>query len=276
MRNIVVGFGTHAHSTKALEWGTQLGSRTGARVTVLSVFHPAYIEMSPTGHAKSVAEQRSIVEAALAKGSGHRNVDIVVESGEAVEWLLRYSARIGADLIVVGRHGSMAPGGFGERGAAESLLHSSHIPFLVVGDKADVPSLDSPLTMVVGVDGSHANADSVAAIADLAVDLEATAIPVLAVNTGASTTRDHHGSTLLHQSEAEAVAARLPGQQALRTMNESPVQGLLDAAEEHDADLIAIGTRGHWTLGDLFAGQITRHVIEHAKVPVLIAPHPEG
>ncbi len=272
MRKIVVGFGIHDHSNRALEWAAMLAARTGAGVAVLNVFHPAFAEMSPDVHAELVAERRQQISRIMEE-SGHDDFEIVVRSGEALDELVRFSESVAADLIVVGRHESMGPGGFGEGGAAELLLRKSHIPFLVVHNASSLPTGSDPLTIVVGVDGTSANAESVNGIARLAADLEARTIPVLSVNTGASTTRLIHGAHLLHQDEAQAIAEALPNSEPIEILNEGPVHGLLDAATNWNADLIAIGTHGHHSFTDLFSGQISRHVIDHATTPVLIAPH---
>ncbi|MGB5756860.1 MAG: universal stress protein, partial [Acidimicrobiales bacterium] len=205
--------------------------------------------------------------------AGLDGVEIAVVQGEAVDELIRFGDKVDADLLVVGHHDTMAPGGFGQHGPAEGLLRSSRMPFVVVDERSPLPDPDRDPVLVVGVDGSKANAESVEAIARIASDLRATCVPVLSVNTGASTTRDRYGSHLLHEDDAAAITALLPGDAELRTINESPVQGLIDEADDVGALLIAIGTKGHWTLGDLFAGQITRHVIEHAHRAVLVAPH---
>lgn len=272
MNEITVGFGTHEHSTSALEWASRLAQRAHAHITVLSVFHPTYVELSPDGHRRYLADRQRQVET-IVTGAGHDDFDVVTLEGDATAELLRFSHDLGADLIVVGHHESMAPGGFGERGAADQLLRSSTIPFVVVGDQAPLPELDKPFPVVVGIDGSDANADAAKAIGVLTEAVGATVIPVFAVNTGASTTRDHYGSRLLHEDEARAVAATFSSAEPLRTVNEMPVQGLVDVARTEAAGLIAIGTRGHWGVVDLLAGQIARHVIDRAPCAVLVSPH---
>ena len=272
MKRIVVGFGVHRSSEHTLRWAALLARRASAELVALNVFHPAYVEMAPSTHQELLAARRALIEDIVGR-TGLDGVEIAVVQGEAVDELIRYGDKVDADLLVVGHHDSMAPGGFGQHGPAEGLLRSSSIPFVVVDERSPLPDVDGDLVLVVGVDGSEANAESVDTIARIATDLRAKAVPVLSVNTGESTTRDHYGSHLLHEDDAAAIAALLPGDAQLRTINESPVQGLIDEADEVDALLIAIGTRGHWKLGDLFAGQITRHVIEHAHRAVLVAPH---
>ena len=54
-----------------------------------------------------------------------------------------------------------------------------------------------------------------------------------------------------------------------------PAQGILDAAEEHHADLIVMGGRGRGTFANLLLGSTSERVLRFAKVPVLIA-HLDG
>ncbi|MBN1630243.1 MAG: universal stress protein [Thermoleophilia bacterium] len=50
-----------------------------------------------------------------------------------------------------------------------------------------------------------------------------------------------------------------------------PAQGLLDAAEEHRADIIVMGSRGRGAFANLLLGSTSERVLRYAKVPVLIA-----
>lgn len=272
MDTIVVGFGNHESSTHTLEWATRLAKRAGAQLIILNVFHRTYMEMAPDQLDELIGERRSTI-AGVAERVGHDDVQVEVVEGEAIEELIRFAHSRHADLVVVGHADSMAPGGFGEHGASEALLRSSDVPFIVVKPESPLPDPEAEMTIVVGLDGSSANADSVRPIAGLATDIGATTVPVLSVNTGASTSRDHYGSHLIGEAEARAVAETLPGGKPFRTINESPVDGLIDAAEEDDAICIAIGTRGHRSLSDLFAGQLSRHLIHHSRRAVLVSPH---
>ncbi len=49
-----------------------------------------------------------------------------------------------------------------------------------------------------------------------------------------------------------------------------PAQGILDAAEEHRADLIVMGSRGRGTFANLLLGSTSERVLRYAKAPVLI------
>jgi len=51
----------------------------------------------------------------------------------------------------------------------------------------------------------------------------------------------------------------------------SPGTAILDYADEHGVDLVAMGTHGRTGLRRYIAGSVTEHVVRHAEVPVLTA-----
>jgi nucleotide-binding universal stress UspA family protein len=55
-----------------------------------------------------------------------------------------------------------------------------------------------------------------------------------------------------------------------------PVDMVLDLGEEIGADLIAVGGRGHGTLGRLILGSVSEGVVHHAARPVLVMRGGEG
>jgi len=53
-------------------------------------------------------------------------------------------------------------------------------------------------------------------------------------------------------------------------------QGIVDIADELDAPVIVIGSRGLSGLREIVDGSLSHRVAEHAKRPVLIVPPPHG
>jgi nucleotide-binding universal stress UspA family protein len=53
--------------------------------------------------------------------------------------------------------------------------------------------------------------------------------------------------------------------------DELPADGILRAAEDGEADLIVVGSRGRGTFANLLLGSTADRVIRFAKVPVLVA-----
>jgi len=50
-----------------------------------------------------------------------------------------------------------------------------------------------------------------------------------------------------------------------------PADAILHAAEEHQADLIVMGTHGRTGLAHVFLGSVAEKVVRHASCPVLVA-----
>lgn len=50
-----------------------------------------------------------------------------------------------------------------------------------------------------------------------------------------------------------------------------PSEAILDAAEAHDADVIVVGASDKGWFRRLFEGSVSRSVLEHSPVPVLVA-----
>jgi nucleotide-binding universal stress UspA family protein len=49
---------------------------------------------------------------------------------------------------------------------------------------------------------------------------------------------------------------------------------LLEVADEVDADLIAVGSRGLGGFPELLLGSTSTQLAQHSRRPVLIVPHP--
>lgn len=84
----------------------------------------------------------------------------------------------------------------------------------------------------------------------------------------------------LFDAVANEAAARLP--ETLRPRirpivgTRSPHQGVLACAEEERCDLIVMGARGVGRIASLVLGSVSRAVVHHAKIPVLVArPRPQ-
>ncbi len=54
----------------------------------------------------------------------------------------------------------------------------------------------------------------------------------------------------------------------------NPVEEIIKSAEEHNCDLIVMGTHGQSTLEDVMLGSTARRVIRRSKVPVLVVRLP--
>jgi nucleotide-binding universal stress UspA family protein len=84
--------------------------------------------------------------------------------------------------------------------------------------------------------------------------------------------RSEAGVALLARVAALAVAGGVTVETELLTGRVE--KGLLEAARDWGADLVVIGKSGRSVVGDPYVGSLTRHVLEFAEQPVLVAPTP--
>jgi nucleotide-binding universal stress UspA family protein len=103
---------------------------------------------------------------------------------------------------------------------------------------------------------------------------QAEQVTVMAVDTpGRATTRDDTESKVPCADIALHLARHGVKAEAKRdtTSPESAGERLLDQAQRQGADLIVMGAYGHSRLKEIALGGVTRHMLKHATVPVLMS-----
>lgn len=73
--------------------------------------------------------------------------------------------------------------------------------------------------------------------------------------------------------EAKARVGDLPNT-SFTMLQGDPAIAILENAEHSGADLIVIGSRGLGTLKEWVLGSVSHHVVQHAKIPVLVIKAP--
>ena len=133
--------------------------------------------------------------------------------------------------------------------------------------------------ILVGVDGSDASAEAATTAGRLAADLDAkvTAVYVRQLPTtvppfGAGIYLDSYWEEL-ERLAAERAAAALdptgtPWRFEVRTGD--PAVQLELSADEHGADLVVVGARGHSVAHRLLLGSVSTRLVHHARRPVLV------
>ncbi len=69
--------------------------------------------------------------------------------------------------------------------------------------------------------------------------------------------------------EAKRITSQLPDVKVILRQGQ-PALAVLEYAEESGCDLIIMGSRGLGGLREFVLGSVSHHVVQHAKVPVLI------
>ena len=112
---------------------------------------------------------------------------------------------------------------------------------------------------------------NVAPLMTFAEGMAATSSPV-----PGSAFEDLNKAEALRCAEIGAARARRAGldAEARATIAPTTWQGIVDVADELDAAIIVIGSRGLSSLRELARGSVSREVATHARRPVLIVPAP--
>ena len=74
------------------------------------------------------------------------------------------------------------------------------------------------------------------------------------------------------EGAGHARAAGLQAETRVVEQRESIASTILEEAEAADAELVVVGTRGLSGVKSLLLGSVSRAVLQHARLPVLVAP----
>jgi nucleotide-binding universal stress UspA family protein len=134
--------------------------------------------------------------------------------------------------------------------------------------------------ILVGVDGSDASAEAATMAGRLAVDLDAkvTAVYVRQLPAVASSPFGMTMSLGSCWEELERLAAERAAEALDRTgaswrfevRTGDPAVQLELSADEHGADLVVVGARGHSVAHRLLLGSVSTRLARHARRPVLL------
>ncbi len=225
--------------------------------------------------------QEMLHQAAEPLRTPDRRIDTVVVRGRPASAVVDEAGAAMPDLLVCGSrgHGPLASVLMGSV-SAEVVDHAP-CPVLVARHRA-------VHGMVVGVDGSAAASHALAALArwpvfrDLPTHLVSVAQPISswADTMGSSfypSWVEHHDERderrsrmrdILDRARDDLLGAGISASMEIREGD--PAEQLLKAAEQVDADLIVVGSRGLSTLPRLVLGSVARKVLLHAPQSVMV------
>lgn len=271
---IVVGIDGSAASRSALRWGVRWAEALGGEVVAVHA-------LGLLEHRQGLgvgADRRTLIEstwaAPLAGAACRHRVEL--RDGAALDVLLATAAVERADLLVVGSRGT---GGDPDRALGSTSLHvlqEAGLPVLVVPAGAHAPRLRRSL---VGVDRSVPALAALGLAADVVAALggSLTVLEVIeyvppfplgpdAAGTGAA--EEAAARARLESAVSELRRRGLAVQVVVRSGDPAPT--LLDVADDIDADLVVLGTRGRGGPEELMLGSVARTVADRVRRPTLV------
>ncbi|MEF8843524.1 MAG: universal stress protein [Haloarculaceae archaeon] len=275
------------HAVRAAEHGAYLARTFDATVHLLNVldvqaaaglFDAGGVDEAFVERLEAEGEEAiGAVETAVGEGGRVRTAMV---RGEPSGAILEYAEDRGVDLIAMGTHGRSGLNRYFAGSVTERVVRLAEVPVLTVrATDRDRPAGDYT-DVLVPTDGSeHAAAavDHALAIAGR-VDARVHALSVvdvarLGANPDFAPVADLR-ERLLDEAErsTDAIAERAgsAGLDAVTDVREgSPATALLAYADEHDVDLIVMGTRGRTGLDRYLLGSTTERTIRRADVPVV-------
>lgn len=283
-------FGEHA-----LPLALGIARRSGADVRLVHVHSPLEVAYRPEqeyydGPLDTWLERRQSsyldkLVRRLARVTSVPVTPVLMRGREVADSLCR-AAESGADLVVMATHGRGPLGRFWCGSIADVLTRRLSVPLLLVrGQNAPADLTGDPLVrqVLIPLDGTpfaEQVLEPAVALGSL-LGAEHTllrVLPLAAAYTAGSgelrrstADRDRAEAWRYLSGAAHRLGRQTPGLHPRVVLDDQPTaSAILCYAQRHDADLIALATRGRGGLSRLFRGSAAEQVIRKASVPVLV------
>ncbi len=282
MSGIVVGVDGSPEAEEALRWALREAHLRNVTVTALLAWSPddssaaiARMRHEP-GSPEAETTARHLLETSVRNAfDSRRPVPVVerMESRGAAEALLE--AATNAELLVVGRHGASRLRGVLMGSVSAACVHRATTPVVVT--RVRQHSTQGPV--VAGVDGSAASLEALrwaareARLRGAVLRVVHAWLPVPLgyppVYVGVDyTAAEKAARSVLDTCLAEGIDDRRNLVVDDRLVTDGAAHALLSAAE--DAQLLAVGSRGHGGFTELLLGSVAHQCLHHASCPVAV------
>jgi len=277
VKRLLVGVDGSEAAAAALGWAGRLAARIDAEVIVAHVFRAEQAEVSADDYEELArdAERRLGAEwSGPLQGTDVAHRGLLLTG--APDALIEAAVREDVDLLVVGPRGRGGFAGLHMGSLAHHLTHYTRRPLGIVPEPGAGSALDR---IVVGVDGSEGSVAALDWCAGLAGAAKVEVIAVYAFEPFAEWVleSDPHSwrQTAEDKMETEWVVPLRAAGVSVRTRvirDIHPVAALAAAADEEDAGLVVVGTRGLSGVVGLRLGRVPIQLVHHTQLPVVLVP----
>ena len=229
--------------------------------------------------------ERLVREAA--EQAQQRGVDTVTEvlQGKPYRKIVEYAETNGLDLVGMPTHGRRGLERFLLGSTTERVVRRAEVPVLTIHPDDDVTIVHPYQDILVPTDGSDCANQALAIGVDVA-DAENAALhllSVVAISALGADARPDIQMDILEESahelldEAAAFADNAGVEPTSKTVEygSSIHKAVLTYIEEHDINLVVVGTHGRTGFYRYVLGSVTEYLVRTSPIPVLTVPAPD-
>ncbi len=285
-----------SYSIDAVEMAAILASKLHAEIKVLSVFSTYYAEPAYLGVWAFTIPQESIDASIQAQ---HREIEAqtkpvferlgiigetLQETGHPADCIVEVAKREHSDLIVMGSRGMGSFKSLLLGSVSDAVLHHAHCPVLILHGEHDAHKAEGLKRILLATDGSEGSSKAAHAALSLAQKFETPLtvvnvfepfLPLPEMASAEGQSEQTHDSLSARVLEVVCQQIRSAAQEygvVVSVFQErgDPAESLVRFADEHQFDLIVMGSRGLGTFKSLLLGSVSHRIAHHAHCPVLI------
>lgn len=271
MKKILIPTDFSIYADLAIEAGAQIAKKTNSEIVLIHM-----LEL-PTHMNDAVSNEKSIPEIMLFKRKAEEKLKHIKDrpylNGVKVTEVLRldgaYSGVINhtkqnndIDLIIMGSHGATGINEIFIGSNTEKVVRQSEIPVLVIKEKTED---FTAANIVFASDFSNEIKKSFKKVLEFCkiFDSKLSLVMICTPNSFKNTSTARRIIT-------EFVSDFEMPEYTFETYNESNIEkGIIDYAEEKNANIIALCTHGRTALNHFFTGSISEDLVNHSIKPVL-------
>lgn len=294
IRTILVPLDGSELAEQVLPYASELARRADAEILLLTSIQPVGIwDATATAinweREERVAQEYLDAQKERLQAAGLK-VRVKREHGEAAAGILETAETENVSLIAISTHGRSGLSRWLFGSVADRIVQSAHVPLLMVRPDAKQPAPSTVFEkLLVPLDGSEVAASVLPFVEEVAKLFGASlvlyhAVAPVSAYPGFETVNPQLDGQVLQEMQQQAkellssAARDIGGRGVHATVAVSidlAVDGILRAAKETGADLIAIGTHGRSGIGRMVMGSVANAVMRRATLPCLLI-HPSG
>ena len=292
IKKIMVPLDGSEFAEAVLPYAAEIARRTSSRVLLFTAVTPiatwdATASMVRWDRELELAQEYLNRKAAELTAGG-LSVDATAMLGDAAECILKVAREEKIDLIALTTHGRSGLTRWLFGSVATKLVQSSDLPLLVIRPQDGAPKPQPLDRILVPLDGSDTAQSILPFVEELAKRLDASLIlfhaiaPITAYPGFEATNPAAVGQVLEEmQQHAGQMLSRIVQEMQGRGLKaealvaiDLAVDGVIHAAQDTRADLIALGTHGRSGVGRAIMGSVADGVVRRSALPCLLV-HPK-